>query len=289
MAADEINYRRFFDINELAALRMEEPAVFEATHRMALELAAQGMVDGLRIDHPDGLHDPAQYFCRLQEGYAQRAGLTLPTPAPGARPERPLYVVAEKIAAPHEDVPEEWAIHGTTGYRFATVVNGVLVDTAAAERFARIWRSFTGVREPFGYSPRMQARHQAHALSVRAQRAVDECCASPRRPPPRDTHSIRFAGALEISAFLPCTESTPRAPSERPQLHRPGVAEHPPSAEMPTALCSIPATHPPGDGARRPDALRARARLPSASSSSGTGPARGEDTAFYRYSADSLN
>jgi (1->4)-alpha-D-glucan 1-alpha-D-glucosylmutase len=150
VAADEINYRRFFDINELAALRMEEPAVFEATHALALDLAAQGLVDGLRIDHPDGLHDPARYFEQLQAGYAQRAGLKLAPPGPGERPPRPLYVVAEKIAAPHEDVPEEWALHGTTGYRFGNVVNGVLVDGNAAERFDRIWQHFSGEREPFG-------------------------------------------------------------------------------------------------------------------------------------------
>lgn len=149
VAADEINYRRFFDINDLAALRMEEPAVFEATHAMALDMAAQGLVDGLRIDHPDGLHDPARYFQQLQSGYAERAGITLPPPQSGERPARPLYVVAEKIAAPHEDVPEDWAIHGTTGYRFAMVVNGVLVDGSAAERFDRIWQRFSGEREPF--------------------------------------------------------------------------------------------------------------------------------------------
>ncbi|MES2532528.1 MAG: malto-oligosyltrehalose synthase, partial [Pseudomonadota bacterium] len=149
VAADEINYRRFFDINELAALRIEREPVFEATHGMALDLAARGVVDGLRIDHPDGLYDPAQYFQRLQEGYARRAGLVLPGPDAEGRPARPLYVVAEKIAASHEEVPVEWHVHGTTGYRFATVVNGVLLDMRTAERFARIWRSFTGVQDAF--------------------------------------------------------------------------------------------------------------------------------------------
>ncbi len=75
VAADEINYRRFFDINDLAALRMEDPAVFEATHRLVLDLLAQRLVDGLRIDHPDGLYDPAAYFARLQERYAQVTGV----------------------------------------------------------------------------------------------------------------------------------------------------------------------------------------------------------------------
>jgi (1->4)-alpha-D-glucan 1-alpha-D-glucosylmutase len=108
VAADEINYRRFFDINELAALRMERDEVFEATQGFALDLAASGAVDGLRIDHPDGLYDPARYFAQLQEGYARRAGLVLPDLDAQRRPVRPLYVVAEKIAAPHEEVPETW-------------------------------------------------------------------------------------------------------------------------------------------------------------------------------------
>jgi (1->4)-alpha-D-glucan 1-alpha-D-glucosylmutase len=142
VAADEINYRRFFDINSLAALRIERQPVFEATQGLALELVAAGRVDGLRIDHPDGLRDPGQYFLRLQRGCARRAGLALPE-VPGERPARPVYLVAEKIAASHEDVPESWSVHGTTGYRYAAVVNGLFVDTGAAAKFDRIWRGFT--------------------------------------------------------------------------------------------------------------------------------------------------
>ncbi|RYF83761.1 MAG: malto-oligosyltrehalose synthase, partial [Comamonadaceae bacterium] len=149
VASDEINYRRFFDINDLAALRVEDPDVFEATQGLALDLVARGWVDGLRIDHPDGLRDPAGYFASLQAGYARRIGL----PAPGldaeGRPQRPLYVVAEKIAAGHEDVPLAWSVHGTTGYRFANVANGVLIDTTAAPAFERTWQVFTGLREPY--------------------------------------------------------------------------------------------------------------------------------------------
>ncbi len=141
VAADEINYRRFFDINELAALRMENEAVFEATHRFVLGLAAAGLIDGLRIDHPDGLYDPARYFRRLQERYAQLAGVDLA--GLGDRP-RPLYVALEKIIAPHEHLPETWPVHGTTGYRFAAVVNGLFVDTAARTRVDRTWRAFVG-------------------------------------------------------------------------------------------------------------------------------------------------
>jgi len=149
VASDEINYRRFFDINDLAALRMEDAEVFEATHRFVLDLAATGAVDGLRIDHPDGLHDPAGYFRSLQEGYVRRAGFEMPGRDGHGRPARPLYVVAEKITAPHEDMPYDWPVHGTTGYRFANVVNGVLIDSAAGKRFDRVWRVFSGVAEEF--------------------------------------------------------------------------------------------------------------------------------------------
>jgi (1->4)-alpha-D-glucan 1-alpha-D-glucosylmutase len=150
VATDEINYRRFFDINELAALRMESEQVFEATHAFVLELAASGAADGMRIDHPDGLYDPAQYFRRLQEGYARRSGLPLPGRDAKGRPARPLYVVVEKIAAPHEDVPEGWHVHGTTGYRFAMVANGVLVDPAGRAGFDRAWHAFTQEEAAFG-------------------------------------------------------------------------------------------------------------------------------------------
>jgi (1->4)-alpha-D-glucan 1-alpha-D-glucosylmutase len=149
VAADEINYRRFFDINDLAAVRIEREEVFEATQSFALDLAASGVVDGLRIDHPDGLYDPAGYFRKLQEGYARRAGLVLPPLDAQGRPARPLYVVAEKIAGAHEEVPERWHVHGTTGYRFANVANGVLVDTTAEASIVHAWQRFTGEMQDF--------------------------------------------------------------------------------------------------------------------------------------------
>ena len=163
VAADEINYRRFFDVNELAALRTERRSVFEATHAMALDLAARGWVDGLRIDHPDGLQDPARYFERLQDGFVARRGLPSREVDADGRPERPLYVVAEKIAAPHEDVPVAWAVHGTTGYRFANLANAVLVDERAAGRLRRIWRGFTGIDTPFEETVYQSKREVASA------------------------------------------------------------------------------------------------------------------------------
>lgn len=126
VASDEINYRRFFDVNDLAALRMENEAVFTATHSLALELIHAAKIDGLRIDHPDGLLDPAEYFRRLQ----QHGG--------------PIYLLVEKITAGFERMPGDWPVHGTTGYNFINVVNGLFVDSAAKNRIDRIYRSFIG-------------------------------------------------------------------------------------------------------------------------------------------------
>jgi (1->4)-alpha-D-glucan 1-alpha-D-glucosylmutase len=116
-AFDEINYRRFFDINELAAIRMEEDRVFDATHQLLQRLLAAGSVTGVRVDHPDGLYDPHAYFARLQA----LAGWTDP-----GQP-LPLYLVAEKILERSEDLPD-WPVHGTTGYDALNLVNAVFVD-----------------------------------------------------------------------------------------------------------------------------------------------------------------
>ena len=132
VAQDEINYRRFFDINDLAALRQEVDKVYEATHRFIVSLVNEGAVDGLRIDHPDGLFDPRAYFRKLLESC-----------------KRTPYVPVEKIVAPFENLPEDWAAHGTTGYRFANVVNGLFVDPAAEARIDRTYHQFIGDATPF--------------------------------------------------------------------------------------------------------------------------------------------
>ncbi|SFU64982.1 malto-oligosyltrehalose synthase [Nitrosospira multiformis] len=144
-AADEINYRRFFDINDLAALRMDNPEVFESTHHLVRELIARGYVSGLRIDHPDGLYAPKEYFERLQ---AMAAAALFPgTMKEGAKP---IYIVAEKILASHEHLPKSWPIHGTTGYDFAAVCSGLFVDTGAADHFTRIYERFIRTRLDLG-------------------------------------------------------------------------------------------------------------------------------------------
>jgi (1->4)-alpha-D-glucan 1-alpha-D-glucosylmutase len=170
-ASDEINYRRFFDINHLAGLRMERDEVFDATHGLVLDLLASGKATGLRIDHPDGLYDPSRYFERLQGAFA-RAWLRRRLRPEGGElsPEesaeleawraealrkdfkstaaRPLYVVAEKILAPGEEVDPHWCVDGTSGYEFLNDVNRVFVDPLGAAALARAYESITGKRAP---------------------------------------------------------------------------------------------------------------------------------------------
>jgi (1->4)-alpha-D-glucan 1-alpha-D-glucosylmutase len=136
VAADEINYRRFFDINDLAGLRTQNFDVLEATHRKLLEWTAEGRIHGWRIDHPDGLYDPLGYLEWIRARFAEIG-----------RPD--LYVVVEKILAAHEHLPRGWPVQGTTGYDFGSAVNGVFVFAPAEEDFDRVYRAFTGQREPF--------------------------------------------------------------------------------------------------------------------------------------------
>ena len=153
-ASTRINYRRFFDIAGLAALRIEDPAVFEATHRTVIEWVRSGLVDGLRIDHPDGLRDPGAYFDRLQDAVRDDAG-------------RRVYLVAEKILAPEEELPVDWPVDGTTGYDFANLLCGVLLDETTLPAIDAIWRAFTGEQtQSFGDLGRAAKREVLDASFV---------------------------------------------------------------------------------------------------------------------------
>jgi (1->4)-alpha-D-glucan 1-alpha-D-glucosylmutase len=132
VAGEEINYRRFFDINELAAVRMEQPEVFELAHRLLFRLVQDRAVTGLRIDHPDGLYDPAEYFRRLQRGCGGD-----------------FYVVAEKILAPGEQLPDSWETSGTTGYEFLNLLNGIFVDRSQARAMEQVYVRLIRLRPGF--------------------------------------------------------------------------------------------------------------------------------------------
>ena len=145
VAAEEINYRRFFDVNDLAAIRVELPEVFDAAHKLLFELVASGAVTGLRIDHPDGLYRPLEYFEKLQMRCAK--ALRVPLPKDG----RAIYLIVEKILTGEEQLPQNWPVHGTTGYDFANQVAGVLVDHNAEGAITKIFKRFIGHSLHFGH------------------------------------------------------------------------------------------------------------------------------------------
>ena len=168
VAAEEINYRRFFDVNELAALRTEDPAVFMATHGLVLRLLAEGKVTGFRVDHIDGLYHPALYLrwlrfacaavCqglslahieeRLHPG-SQTNGTNGDNTSPDTVGEQVTYVVAEKILAPNEHLPAEWMVDGTSGYEFVPLVNGLFVDTHNERQCSESYYRFVKMRVDF--------------------------------------------------------------------------------------------------------------------------------------------
>ncbi len=126
VADEELNYRRFFDVDTLAAVRMEEPEVFAASHDLLLQLHAEGKADGFRIDHPDGLADPAGYLAHLADA------------------TNDAWVVAEKILEADERLPADWRCAGTSGYDTLWRIQGVFVDQNGADPLLRLWRHVTG-------------------------------------------------------------------------------------------------------------------------------------------------
>ncbi|MCH8158124.1 MAG: malto-oligosyltrehalose synthase, partial [Nitrospinae bacterium] len=170
-AAGKINYRRFFDVNDLAGLRVERPEVFAAVHELILNLIGDGKISGLRLDHVDGLFDPSGYFDRLQEAvllqYASRDEVLQeirPEVLQGyirRRREKesgqqqkdfvlcPLFIVAEKILTGEEALPGRWAVHGTSGYDFLNDLNALFVDTANEKQFSDLYVHFTGLTDSF--------------------------------------------------------------------------------------------------------------------------------------------
>ncbi|PZX51769.1 maltooligosyl trehalose synthase [Cereibacter changlensis] len=127
MDGDAINYRRFFTMSDLAGVRVEKPEVFRATHKLILPLMQEGIIDGIRIDHIDGLIDPKGYCLRLRDAL-----------------DKPFPLYVEKILAPDEELPEDWQTDGTTGYEFANQVVGLIVDPAGETAMSEIYAAFTG-------------------------------------------------------------------------------------------------------------------------------------------------
>ncbi len=143
VAGEEINYRRFFDINQLAAIRMEQPAVFQEAQQKIFDLVASGAVTGLRIDHVDGLYDPQGYLAQWQNWAAQQFHATPDSQG------RVLYLLVEKILGTGERLNADWPIHGTTGYAFLSFVNGLFVQESHQRQIEQLYSRFTKNTLPY--------------------------------------------------------------------------------------------------------------------------------------------
>ncbi len=170
-SGEEINYRRFFDVNDLVGLRMENDKVFAATHCLIRKMLAEKSVTGLRIDHCDGLYNPEQYLVDLQRLYvaSQCEGADVQADADETGIERrvvdglkgydwqktkgPLYVVVEKILEPGEYMPTRWAVHGTSGYDFVYFGNSIFIQSANEEKFDEIFAKAIGHHSSYWTDP----------------------------------------------------------------------------------------------------------------------------------------
>lgn len=135
LATSEINYRRFFDVNSLAGLRVEDQATFDGIHGLVKRLIAEGKLQGLRLDHIDGLRDPAQYSQRLTRLIREARGHS----------RQPFYLLVEKILGEHEYLPQLQGVHGTTGYEWLNVITQVLLDESGLEALDETWRQASNI------------------------------------------------------------------------------------------------------------------------------------------------
>ncbi|MBV9734551.1 MAG: malto-oligosyltrehalose synthase [Acidisphaera sp.] len=289
-AADEINWRRFFDVNSLAGMRAELPQVFDDTHDYILQLYAEGLIDGVRIDHVDGLADPRGY-CRklrrkLQTAAAQR---------PRELPDEPAIIWVEKILAPHERLPTDWLTDGTTGYDYMSDVAGLLHDPAGEAPLTRLWTTLTGRSGEF-LDEAKAARRQIlrESLSSELWATAGALHRVARRDlATRDYTLTAIRRALEeVLVHFPTyriySGPTGISATDRAVLDwaLAGARRTVRSADLPllerigdwlsgSDLRSVPA------GARRQERLRAMVRFQQLSAP--TAAKSVEDTAFYRY------
>ena len=197
LAAEEINYRRFFDVSDLVGLRVEDPRVFEARHGQIVQLLNEGKVTGLRIDHIDGLRDPLVYLQRLQASAKKGPASTQGSPN--------FFVVVEKIISPQEKLPAEWPIAGTTGYDFLNLANGVFIEPAGLASLRKAYRHFTGCEKEFHetiYQSKKQVMDELFAGEINNfAHALGKMAAGDRLA--RDVPFSELRGALiEVTACL---------------------------------------------------------------------------------------
>jgi (1->4)-alpha-D-glucan 1-alpha-D-glucosylmutase len=269
-AGDAINWRRFFDITELAALRIEDPEVFQAVHALPLRLYAEGLIDGLRVDHVDGLSDPPGYCRRL------RQALT------AADPSRTPWVVVEKILGAGEALPSDWGVDGTTGYEVMNEISALQHDPAAADALARFWSELSGRDADFEAEERAARREvltrdfaaQLDAAAMAFHRLAQSSLATRDLPMP----ALRRALVALVTAFsIYRTYAADTAQAPEVALGRAKAADP----------ASTPALHQIGRWLAGEDDLpadlRAEAIRRFEQLSAPVAAKAVEDTAFYRY------
>jgi (1->4)-alpha-D-glucan 1-alpha-D-glucosylmutase len=282
VAAERINYRRFFDVADLVSVRAEDPRVFELMHRRVLELVRRGHVTGLRIDHVDGLWDPAGYLARLRDAAREAAGTA------------DFYVVVEKILGADERLRSTWATHGTTGYEFTRAMGSVFVCEDNLELLDRVYSRFIGHAVRFADLVYEQKKRIIGELFTadftRRARELRAFAAGDRHA--RDLSAAQLTAALlEVTACLSVyrtyIDGAPVAPDDRARIAA-AVAEARARAPDPgaaaydfvarTLLLADDDRLPPARRATRLDLVRRWQQL--------TGPATAkglEDTALYQY------
>ncbi|RJX29992.1 MAG: malto-oligosyltrehalose synthase [Desulfurivibrio sp.] len=215
VATEEINYRRFFDINALGAIRVENEAVFAETHGFVLRLVGEGKVTGLRVDHVDGLYDPAAYLRRLQEqclrariDESQAGGQAEEQTTPPAKPPAcpPFYIIGEKILMQGEQLPRDWPVHGATGYAFLNSVGGLFVDRANTRKFDAIYERFIRSHRKF---PELAVEAKRLVMRVSMSSEINNLSYFLNTISERNRHTRDFTlnsltkALVEVIAFFP--------------------------------------------------------------------------------------
>ncbi|MER6524174.1 malto-oligosyltrehalose synthase [Streptomyces sp. NPDC001508] len=277
LARTELNYRRFFSISELIGVRVEEPEVFAATHAKILQLLREGVIDGLRVDHPDGLADPDGYLRRLHE-------------ATGGR-----WTVVEKILADGERLPAAWPVAGTTGYDALRHVDGVFTDPAGARQLLGHYRRFAAPHTDRGGDWEATVRRAAHqvlthelaAETDRLTRVVSRLCAASPDLALRDRAPWALRTALRellvrLRVYRPYgSEDAARVVTEEAAAEARRAFAVPEEGEAVDVVRGL--LGPGGDGAPGAGPALAEFRARFAQTASALRAKSVEDTAFYRY------
>ncbi|WP_068082431.1 malto-oligosyltrehalose synthase [Novosphingobium rosa] len=274
-ANDTLNWRRFFAINDLAGVRVEDQAVFAFTHQLFLDLFARGLIDGVRVDHVDGLADPTAYCRQLRDA--------LHTAGNGREP----YIVVEKILACGEDLPPEWPVQGTTGYDFMREVSGLLHDAAGMAQLSTLWARISGRSADFTQEA-LQGRRDM--LSWQFEGQLNACLDSLQRlatasgqAPTRGMLRRAVAGLLHVfPAYRTYGTGETALPGDAPwrRAARKAMAAPPGEGWVADLILGWLAGEGPGDAALKADAVRRFQQLSAPIAAKGV-----EDTAFYRYGA----